>query len=50
MFDIKLVVLEQFNFGNAPFVLTLWEKGCFPAKCTTIPYSNVNYLTTGVGQ
>ena len=44
MFGIKPVVLEQFNFGNALFVLAFWENDGFPAKSTTIPISNVNYF------
>ena len=45
-FGLKSAVLEQFNFGNTPFILAFWEKDCFCAKSTPIPISNVNYFKT----
>ena len=44
MFSTPAAVLEQFNLGNAPFVLVFWEKNCFPGKSTLISISNVNYF------
>ena len=43
IFDIKSAVLEQYNFGYAPFVLCVyWKKNYFAVKSTPIPISNVN--------
>ena len=46
MFGIKSAVLEQFTFGNAPFVLAFWKNDCFPDKSAPIQISNVNYFKT----